>query len=353
MTKDSGLALHNIHKKFGDTRAVNGVSFHVREGEIVGILGPSGSGKTTILEIIAGLIEPDRGTCTWNGKDLSGTPPYQRGFGLMFQDYALFPHKNVRENVVFGLAMQNWDPDPRDKRVAEVLDLVGLPNYGSREVDTLSGGEQQRVALARSLAPQPRLLMLDEPIGSLDRALRERLMGELREILKSMEQTALYVTHDQVEAFTVADRIVVLKAGNVAQAGTPEEIYQHPDSTFVARFLGLTNLLPGNAKKCNGKTEISTDLGTWQVEEKIEGEVTVLLRPDAVRLSTPGSSPEGQVQGTLTKKSFSGQFFRTEVKVREITLQFELPATSTELPSPGEKVVISFDPHRALQVFKE
>ena len=351
MTENAGLALQDIHKTFDDTRAVYGVSFQVREGEILGLLGPSGSGKTTILEIIAGIVEPDRGKCTWKGKNLADVPPYQRGFGLMFQDFALFPHKNVRENVSFGLKMQNWPGSEMEKRVRDVLELVGLPGFGDREVDTLSGGEQQRVALARSLAPQPRLLMLDEPIGSLDRTLRERLMGELREILKSTAQTAIYVTHDQQEAFSVADRIVVLREGRVAQTGRPEEIYRSPDSTFVARFLGLSNILPGKAQAKNGSSQISTEIGTWQIQQQLEGDVEVLIRPDAVRVGPPRSSSEVQLLGTLSKKAFSGKFFRCEVLIHDVTMAFEFPAATTHLPSLGEQVKISFDPDHALQIF--
>ncbi|MFO8036099.1 MAG: ABC transporter ATP-binding protein [Anaerolineales bacterium] len=353
MSSEEGLELHNIHKSFGNTRAVTGVSFKVHKGEIVGILGPSGSGKTTLLEIIAGLIQPDQGTCTWDGEDLTAIPPYRRGFGLMFQDFALFPHKNVEENVAFGLLMQDWPPEKSAQRVEDVLELVGLPDFGQRDVDTLSGGEQQRVALARSLAPQPRLLMLDEPIGSLDRTLRERLMGELREILKSMNQTALYVTHDQVEVFSVADRIVVIKEGKVAQIGTPMEIYRHPNSTFVAQFLGLTNLLEGEAKREGKRTMISTPLGTWPSEEDAQGKCTVLLRPDVVEVGPPSSAKHCELRGALAKKSFSGKTFRTEVDVAGTTLQFHFPAATTDLPAVGEEVILHFDPYQALQLFQE
>jgi ABC-type Fe3+/spermidine/putrescine transport system ATPase subunit len=353
MSSEKGLELQNIHKSFGNTLAVTGVSFKVHKGEIVGILGPSGSGKTTLLEIIAGLIQPDQGTCTWDGKDLADIPPYRRGFGLMFQDFALFPHKNVEENIAFGLLMQNWPSEKTSQRVEEVLELVGLPDFGQRDVDTLSGGEQQRVALARSLAPQPRLLMLDEPIGSLDRTLRERLMGELREILKSMNQTALYVTHDQVEVFTVADRIVVIHEGKVAQIGTPMEIYRHPNSTFVAQFLGLTNLLEGEAKQEGNKTMISTPLGTWPTEEDIKGTCTVLLRPDVVEVGPAPDRKYCELKGSLAKKSFSGKTFRTEVSVAGIILKFHFPAATTDLPAAGEEVTLHFDPSRALQLFQE
>ncbi|MEN8171720.1 MAG: ABC transporter ATP-binding protein, partial [Chloroflexota bacterium] len=222
------LAIKNIYKTFGSTQALDGISFDLNEGEIMALLGPSGCGKSTLLSIVAGLEKADSGTLHWDGKHLQDTPPHQRGFGLMFQDYALFPHKNVAQNIGFGLLMAKWAPDAIAKRVAEMLELVGLPGYGARDVAALSGGEQQRVALARSLAPRPKLLMLDEPLGSLDRALRESLLTELRDILNEIEQTVLYVTHDQEEAFALADRVVIMNHGQAVQIGAPGELYQRP-----------------------------------------------------------------------------------------------------------------------------
>ncbi len=343
----TALTITNIHKTYDNTPALRGVSFTVSKGETVVLLGPSGCGKSTLLEIIAGLTEPEQGTCAWNGESLMGVPAHKRGFGLMFQDYALFPHKNVRDNVAFGLKMAGWEAEKSKRRVAEVLELVGLPECGSRDVTTLSGGERQRVALARSLAPQPRLLMLDEPLGSLDRTLRERLMMELREILSQMGQTAIYVTHDQVEAFAVADRVVVLKAGTVAQTGTPQEIYQHPNSSFVARFLGLTNLLSGRARETPTGALVATDLGEWAVPQRVSGEVMVLLRPDQVHLAQESGH---HLRGTLIKRSFSGNTYRVEVDVQGTALRFDFPASTPNIPQPGETIILSFNPQTALQV---
>ena len=343
----SKLTITNIHKTFGKTLALRGVSFSVPVGKIVALLGPSGCGKSTLLEIVAGLTEPDQGTCTWDNAPLAGIPPHKRGFGLMFQDYALFPHKNVRDNVAFGLKMLGWGKEEETARVGEVLSLVGLPDHGGRDVSTLSGGEQQRVALARSLAPQPRLLMLDEPLGSLDRTLRERLVEELRQILSEVGQTALYVTHDQVEAFTVADQVVVMQEGEVAQTGTPQEIYQNPKSAFVAKFLGLNNLIPAQAREIPEGALISTALGEWAIPQRVNGDVTVLLRPDGVKIGAKGKF---QIEGNIVKRTFSGNAYRVTVNVQGVMLSFDFPASTTELPPNGKSITLSFDPQVALQI---
>ncbi len=347
MEKKNGLQIIDIHKSFGNTRALSGVSFEVRQGEIVAVLGPSGCGKSTLLGIIAGLEPPDQGDIHWENASLVQVPPHQRGFGLMFQDFALFPHRNVFDNVAFALQMAH---EPRQKikdRVQEVLDLVGLPGFAERDVNTLSGGEQQRIALARSLAPHPRLLMLDEPLGSLDRNLRERLEFELRDILKQMSQTAIYVTHDQEEAYVLADRIVVMNAGTVEQFGTPQEIYLKPASEFVARFLGLNNLLPGKVQQEDGETVIDTPIGLLPISEVASGRVTALLRPDAVQLNGNGSC---QLDGTVSEASFRGSTFRVVISVKNVPLQFNFPS-DVQVPEVGEQVRLSFDPARALQIF--
>ncbi|MCA9924623.1 MAG: ABC transporter ATP-binding protein, partial [Anaerolineales bacterium] len=245
------LTLKNIEKSFDGEPVLRGVSLELKAGEIVVLLGPSGCGKTTLLRIMAGLEVADNGRLLLNGHDLQQMPVHQRGFGMVFQDYALFPHKNVFENVAFGLRMQNWDAARIQARVDQVLALVGMGGFADRPIYELSGGEQQRVALARSLAPAPRLILLDEPLGALDRALRERLMLDLRRILKEAGGmtgrpegiTAVYVTHDQAEAFAIADRVLVMNQGKVEQAGTPTTLYRYPRTPFVARFLGMENLI--------------------------------------------------------------------------------------------------------------
>ncbi|MEA3309525.1 MAG: ABC transporter ATP-binding protein, partial [Chloroflexota bacterium] len=246
------LEVTNIHKEYAGTPLLRGATFTVERGEIACLLGPSGSGKTTLLRLLAGLESASAGQIRLAGQELAGIPTHRRGIVLMFQEYALFPHKTVAENIAFGLQDGRWRLRTSERqaqrhavaqRVAEMLALVGLEEFGEREVISLSGGEQQRVALARSLAPHPRLLLLDEPLGALDRNLRERLMAELPAILHRVGVTALTVTHDQEEAFALADRVILLHEGRVVQTGRPEEVYRAPADAWVAQFLGLTNLV--------------------------------------------------------------------------------------------------------------
>jgi ABC-type Fe3+/spermidine/putrescine transport system ATPase subunit len=352
----SGLYVKQIYKAFGDTNALSGVSFEVGEGEIVALLGPSGCGKSTLLNLIAGLEEPDAGEITWENASLRDTPPHKRGFGLMFQDYALFPHKNVEANVAFGLEMMRWSKKEINLRVKEILNLVGLDDYAQRDINTLSGGEQQRVALARSLAPHPRLLMLDEPLGALDRALRERLLDELGIILRSMAQTALYVTHDQEEAFSLADRVVVMNQGRVAQTGTPQEIYRHPVSVFVARFLGFGNILNGIIQNGSLKTEIGEfEMGDW-IQKQVtppgsvfpSNNLSILLRPDRMNLNDSGNY---HIHGKVLNTAFRGSLCRVEVDILGTTLTFDFPST-THLPGAGETIELSFDPETSFVFLK-
>jgi ABC-type Fe3+/spermidine/putrescine transport system ATPase subunit len=343
------LKITHITKRFGDTHALRSVSFDVNLGEIVALLGPSGCGKSTLLAIIAGLESPDQGIVSWGGVSLANTPTHRRQFGLMFQDFALFPHKNVYENIAFGLRMARLPEASIQARVQETLELVGLPSFAQRDTNTMSGGEAQRVALARSLAPNPRLLMLDEPLGSLDRNLRERLVYELRNILKDSQQTAIYVTHDQEEAFVIADRIVVLNAGQVEQIGAPQAIYCQPESAFVANFIGLDNLMAGEIRKELAETVVDTPIGVFPCQDEADRDVTVLLRPDAVQI---GDHKDCRMTGVVKEASFRGGNFQIIIMVKDSRLRFEFPS-SQPMPHPGEQVSICFDPSDAIQVFSE
>ncbi len=345
---EHALEVKGLTKTYADNLVLDNIEFHVESTETVAVLGPSGSGKSTLLHLIAGLERPDRGSIRWQGRDLADLPTHRRGFGLlMFQEFALFPHLNVFENVAYGLRAAGMQAGAVREQVEETLSLVGLEGFGDRNVDTLSGGERQRVALARSLAPSPRLLMLDEPLGALDRTLRERLMLELPRLLRRLQQTALYVTHDQEEAFAVAQRVVILEQGRVAQIGTPDEVYRHPASPFVAHFLGLTNLLPAQVVSADGRIALETPIGTFTHPNPERDARTVLLRPDRVDIGTGAGHG---IEGTVEERSFRGPTLRAVVRVGESRLTFDFPS-GTALPEIGSRVSLSFDPSQALQVF--
>ena len=340
------LIVRGIHKRFeGGLSVLCGMDLDVEEGEIACLLGPSGCGKTTLLRIIAGLESPDRGRVTFNGKSILSVeesisvPVHLRGFGLMFQDYALFPHRNVAANVAFGLRMQKLPPAEVERRVQGALELVNLEPLAHRDVNQLSGGEQQRVALARSLAPQPRLLMLDEPIGALDRTLRDRLLEELRRILKQVGVTVVYITHDQSEAFAIADRIVLMKDGQTVQTGAPEDVYRHPANAWAARFLGMQNLLPG---EWIAPGTVHTDIGSLGVTGCGQGPLTVLIRPEAATLGRIEGCT--RIDGTLRSRSFRGTLVHIVVHCEpDRALAFDLPA-GVQVPRAGQPVTLSLAP---------
>jgi ABC-type Fe3+/spermidine/putrescine transport system ATPase subunit len=238
------LELSGVARRYGETRAVDGVDLVVAPGRTLALLGPSGCGKSTLLRLVAGLEPPDDGVLRLDGRDLAGVPPQRRGVGMVFQDYALFPHLNVADNVAFGLVERRWPKEDRTARVRELLSAVGLEGLERRRPYELSGGQQQRVALARALAPRPALLLLDEPLSNLDRTLRDELTAELAALLGGLDVQAIHVTHDQNEAFALADRVAVMRGGRIVQEGTPDELVEAPRSAWLARFLGLRELIP-------------------------------------------------------------------------------------------------------------
>ncbi|MBW2623946.1 MAG: ABC transporter ATP-binding protein [Deltaproteobacteria bacterium] len=335
------LEVHNVSKKFGSITALNGISFDLEEGQILCFLGPSGCGKTTLLRMIAGLETPDTGQVVFNGIDIAAVPAHRRQFGMMFQEFALFPHKNVFENVAFGLERQKRSPREITLRASQVLAMVGLEGFDHRKINEISGGERQRVALARSLAAQPRLLMLDEPLGSLDQALRARLILDLRRILKKVGVTVIFVTHDQSEAFTLADSVAVIDRGRIEQIDEPEALYMRPKNPTVARFLGFNNLLEGRILEDGG---VETDLGILYPEEwetQKTGRVHVLMRPDAARIV--GDEPiftdnEIIILGVVNERLFQGRNYHLQLETETgITLNFDLP---NDIPPPQKGKVI-------------
>ena len=279
------VSLRGVHKSFESKKMViEDMSLDVAHGEIVVLAGPSGCGKTTTLRLIAGFIEPDMGSIFIEDLEVAGAssvPPENRPVGIVFQDYALFPHLNIEENVSFGLL--KIEKSARDNVVTDSLELVGLEGFNKRYPHELSGGEQQRVALARALAPKPKVVLLDEPFSNLDAFLRAQVREEIHQILRNAGTTAIFVTHDQQEALTLADRLVVLNKGRFAQVGTPEDIYHRPATRFVANFMGQSNFLPGTVES-NG---ISTELGRWPNPSSLDqgSEVDVMLRPHDISLA--------------------------------------------------------------------
>ncbi|MEW2409403.1 ABC transporter ATP-binding protein [Streptomyces griseoviridis] len=334
------LSLDDATVRFGGRAVLDTVGLQVAEHETVCVLGPSGSGKSTLLRAVAGLQPLSGGRVFLDGRDQSGVPAHRRGVGLMFQDHQLFPQRDVGGNVAFGLRMRGAGKGEQERRVGELLDLVGLPGAARRAVAALSGGEQQRVALARALAPSPRLLMLDEPLGQLDRSLRERLVVELRELFGRLGTTVLAVTHDQGEAFALADRVVVMRDGRIAQSGSPLEVWQHPADAFVARFLGFENVVEATV----AGTAAVTRWGKLPVPEGApQGPRTLLVRPAGVRLVP---ADEG-LRCTVTARTFRGTHVAVHLQPRDAP-RLEAACPLRLAPGTGDAVGVEFDPAEIL-----
>lgn len=327
------LELRHIFKTYEGKPLLDDISFELDRGETICLLGASGSGKSTLLRIIAGLEDPNSGSILFNGMDLASTPPHLRDFGLVFQDYALFPHLNVYDNIAFGLRMRHLGQSEIAERVANSLELVNLSGFEKRQVTDLSGGEQQRVALARALAIRPRLLMFDEPLGALDRALREDLLNELRMILHNTDIPAIYVTHDQEEAFTLADRVLILHDAEIVREGTPADVWANPGSAYVAGFLGLGNVLDGEVVEevQSGAWKIESEIGKLLVEcnhKHTRGDkVKLLARPLLVK------DESNVISGVVTDMIFQ----QTRYKV---TFDNGLYVYLEEAPKVGEKISV-------------
>lgn len=342
------LDIDGITKRYGDVDAVDDVSLEVRDGELFSILGPSGSGKSTLLGCIAGLEFPDAGLIRLDGEDITDQRAYNRDTATVFQSLALFPHMSVEENIEYGMKQHGVGKEKREKRTREYLELVDLEGYNTRSIDELSGGEQQRVALVRSLVVQPKVVLLDEALGSLDQVLRMQLQDELYELQRQLDQTMVYVTHDQNVAFSISDRVAVMNNGQVEQIGTPEELYEAPKTPFIAQFVGNSNSIHATIEQKNG-TSVEAVIpgsrtglkGTTTETEIGEGsEVTVVIKIDDITVGSPDGE-DNVFEGTVINKKYRGENSKLLVKALD-DLRLEVLVDEYESYDVGDAVQVSW-----------
>lgn len=331
------IELKNISKNFEDQQVLKGIDLNIYENEFLTLLGPSGCGKTTLLRIIGGFEKPSNGQLIFDGKDISKVPPYKREVNTVFQKYALFPFLNVADNIAFGLNLKKMDKDVIEKKVSRMLELVGLKGFEKRDVTLLSGGQQQRVAIARALVNEPKVLLLDEPLGALDAKLRKDMQTELKKIQKEVGITFIFVTHDQEEALSMSDTIVVLNDGVIQQIGTPMDIYNEPQNRFVAEFIGESNIIEGNMiKDCL----VNFDGIDWECVDKgfkDNEDIEVVLRPEDMDVVEPEA---GKVSGTIISKVFMGVHYEYLVETKNRNYKVH----TTENYEIGKKVGLTIDP---------
>lgn len=345
------LTLKNITKIFpprggvSEVTAVHNVNLEIEKGELVTLLGPSGCGKTTTLRMIAGFEFPTSGEIILDGQKINSLPPHKRDMSMVFQSYAIFPHLTVFENIAYGLNVQRLSKTVIKERVDRVLDLVHLEGYGHRAPTQLSGGQQQRVALARALVMEPKVLLMDEPLSNLDAKLREEMRTEIRRIQKELNITSVYVTHDQIEAMTLSDRIVVMNLGVIEQIGTPVEMYRYPNSHFVANFIGRANFVPGVVQEQSGGDVIVNSLGKTlrltNVQRKLQGreEVSLIVRPEMVRIKKTGEL----FSGVIRRSVYLGDVIEYDLMVGDqLITGLETDPYVTQLFSEGEEVSVGF-----------
>lgn len=351
---DTVVNLRGVTKRFGDVVAVNDADLEIERGELLTLLGPSGCGKTTTLRMVAGFEIPSEGTIEINGEDVVDVPPYDRDIGMVFQYFALFPHMTVADNIAFGLKMNGVEGSEINRRIEEALEMVSLPEVGDRYPQNLSGGQQQRIALARSLVVEPDVLLLDEPLSSLDKKLREEMRLEIMRLHRELDVTMIYVTHNQSEALSISDRMAVMNDGEIRQVGSPEEVYQEPADEFVADFIGTANLLDSTVESNEDGYLLSTESGfdvkadrdTPIHDRMIErgSEVTMLLRPERLSLGAKGNGDVNQVRGTLRDITYFGSTAEYYVDLPNGSeIQLLSPISGSVERSPGDDVTVSFD----------
>ena len=349
------INLKSVTKRYGDESVVNSISVNIAPGEFFSLLGPSGSGKTTTLMMVAGFTHPDAGQILVDGADIVQVPPQRRGFGMVFQNYAIFPHMSVYENVAFPLRARRLPSKTIDDRVKATLELVRLERFSKRFARQLSGGQQQRVAIARAIVFQPAVVLMDEPLGALDKNLRFEMQTEIKDIQKRLNMTVIYVTHDQEEAMNMSDRIAIMNGGNIEQVGTSRDVYESPASTFCAKFLGEANLIPVTvAGTKDNRAELHMQAGqplyaksTENLPANAPGQLFV--RPERIRIneaSMDGPAPLNRVAATIKKKSFLGNIIRYAASLKpDIDVTVDVQNCCDQSLTPGEEVSLSWHAH--------
>ncbi|UMP00113.1 ABC transporter ATP-binding protein [Amycolatopsis sp. EV170708-02-1] len=344
------VRLDQVSKTYANNTPAVSMDVTIEKGEFFTLLGPSGCGKSTMLRTIAGFVQPTTGRVYFGERDVTRTPPHRRDTGMVFQNYALFPHLTVAQNVAYGLTVRKVTKAARESRVERALDQVGLTGYGTRRIDQLSGGQQQRVALARAVVIEPAVLLLDEPLSNLDAKLREETRAQIREVQRNAGITAVYVTHDQSEAMAMSDRIAVLEGGKVHQVGTPREIYHQPETAFVAKFIGRSNVLPAELGAVGAERTTVVLPGGIKLAVRTPGNkpihgtsVGVSLRPEALAFCDPA---DGLLRGTLTSEEFTGATSSYDVAVGDLTVTVTGDAQRGG-PRQGDTVGLTTDPERA------
>ena len=349
----STVELKNLSKNYGGVTAVDKVNLSIVPGEFITLLGPSGCGKTTTLRMVAGFIKPTSGTLMIGGQNMTGVPPHKRKVGLVFQNYALFPHMNVRRNIEFGLKMQKLQGKQLNERVGTILEIVQLTNLSERMPSELSGGQQQRVALARALVIRPEVLLLDEPFGALDKKLRDHMRIELRELQKKLNISTLFVTHDQDEALSMSDKIVVMKDGAICQIGTPTEIYEQPASSFVASFMGLSNIFPTECQSVfKDKALVNVDGTQFEVmsrDLKPKDKLSIMIRPENIGIEKKLAKSRGKgFPGKIISMIYLGSIVQYTIKMEKGPTVLVTVNNSKFIDkqsySTAEEVVLTFPP---------
>ena len=348
------VQINKLTKKFEDNVAVNGIDFKINSGEFFSILGPSGCGKTTTLRMIAGFLMPTAGEIFIGNNDITFQAPEKRNIGFVFQNYAIFPHMNVFENISFGLKMRNIDQKQINEKVKIALEQVNLIGYETRYQRELSGGEQQRVALARVLVTEPQILLLDEPLSALDKKLREEMKIWIKELQKKLKITTVYVTHDQSEALTMSDRIAIMNKGNISQIGTPDDIYEKPQNTFVADFIGTSNFI--NLKLINsssGKSKVSFSDIEFEIDSDFNDNFKCILRPEHLFINPTNKSELVSVNARIKIISYQGSLIKYIVEVNEQTLTAEFSnSMNLNRLKEGDNVTVGFNPN-SLVIIKD